>query len=178
MAGPKRRSRLPNIMDDFNRQALLGTLHSLRKQLERAFRPDTAAQGFRGSTPSTGHCAAVAVIVYELLGGVLVSTLIEGHSHWLNRLPLGGRALDVDLTGDQFGRPPVQIGDCGQLYPDVRVRKPDELTDETLLRARLVAERSSISEVVRAIDAALTRRAGTVREDSIQGYTPRSGSRA
>lgn len=127
------------------------TLEDLRRQLEGAFRPDTASPGFPGTTPSTGHCAAVAAIAHELLGGEMVSTLVQGHSHWINRIELNGQRIDVDLTGDQFERPPIQIGQPGDLYPGLRVRAPSELTAETLERARLLAERAGLVRVARAL---------------------------
>lgn len=145
-------------MDAVNKDALLEMLGSLRKQLERAFRPDTAAQGFPGATPSTGHCAAVATIIYELLGGEMLSALVEGHSHWLNRISASGKAMDVDLTGDQFGQSPILIEESGRLYFDARVREASELTDETLVRARRLAERAELAEAVRAIDGELEKR--------------------
>ena len=142
-----------------NTKSLRNSLESLRKRIEVGFQPDTAAQGFSGSTASTGHCAGVAAIVYVLLGGEMVSTLVEGHSHWLNRISAGGRWLDVDLTGDQFGRAPVQIEEAGRLYSNVRVRKSTELTKETLERARRVAEKADILEAARGIDAILMQHA-------------------
>lgn len=138
--------------------SLRESLERLRKTLEGGFQPDTAAPGFLGSTASTGHCAAVAVIVHALFGGVMISVLVEGHSHWLNRITNGGKSLDVDLTGDQFGRPPIQLEEAGQLYPDTRVRKAAELTKETLERARRLAERSGVVEAVHVIDTALRER--------------------
>jgi hypothetical protein len=56
------------------------------------------------------------------------------------------------------------------------VREHAELNDETLLRARLVAERADIVEAVRAIDSVLTRRSAAPR-DSSQGRTSHSRSR-
>src|SRR5688500_12788561 len=95
----------------------IDTMRELRRRLDGAFRPDTASEGFPGTTPSTGHCAAVAAIVHELVGGEMVSTLVQGHSHWINRLDCGGERIDVDLTGDQFGRAPIQVGRPDELYP-------------------------------------------------------------
>src|SRR5262245_3293172 len=93
-------------MNTHARDRLLKDLAVLRERLERAFRSDTAAAGYSGSAVSAGHCAAVAAIVHELLGGEFVSTTVHGQSHWLNRLYFDGQAADVDLTGDQFERPP------------------------------------------------------------------------
>lgn len=145
-------------MDVANRDTLLETLEALRKRLDRSFGPDTAAQVFHSPQPSTGHCAAVATIVCELLGGEMVSTLVEGHSHWLNRLKSGGRDVDVDLTGDQFGRPALQVADAGEIYPDTRVRSRTELTDETLARALLLAQRAELAEAAQAIEEQLRKR--------------------
>jgi hypothetical protein len=126
-------------------------LHELRRRLDPAFRPDTASNGFPDTTPSSGHCAAVAAIVHELLGGEMVSTLVHGHSHWINRLDEGGHKIDVDLTGDQFGRDAIQIGPPGTLYSGLRIRREAELTAETLERARLLAERSGLTQVEHAL---------------------------
>src|SRR5574341_1074674 len=80
---------------------LESTLSGLRGRLERAFSASTAAPGFSGSTASAGHCAAVSAILSKLIGGTMVSTRIEGQSHWFNRIQVGNREYDVDLTGDQ-----------------------------------------------------------------------------
>lgn len=121
------------------------SLYLLRGRLALAFAPDTAAAGFSQSVPSSGHCAAVAVIVHGLLGGELVSTKVDGQSHWFNRLPVDGGYLDVDLTGDQFGRAELQISAVGTLYPDTRVRALEELKKETTDRARLLAKRAGVA---------------------------------
>lgn len=136
----------------------ISTLKELRRRLDAAFRPDTASQGFPGTMPSTGHCAAVAAIVHELLGGEMISTLVQGHSHWINRIELNGQTIDADLTGDQFGRPPIQIGQPGELYPGLRVRASVELTPETLDRARLLAERAGLVDIARALARRLATR--------------------
>lgn len=145
-------------MDVMSIEATVESLTALRKRLEAAFRPDTASPGFPPGTSSSGHCAAVTAIVYELLGGEMISTRIESYSHWLNRLKLEGRLVDVDLTGDQFGRPPIQIGAAGELYPGTRVRTPEDLNDETLGRAMLLAKRAKLEEAVRAVEAEVGKR--------------------
>ncbi len=135
---------------------LLQRIRGLRSQLEKEFAPDTAAPGFAGNTPSTGHCAAVSTIIHEILGGDLVSAKVSGVSHWFNRLPgIDGLDLDVDLTGDQFGLSDVQVAAAGQLYPETRVRTFHELNYETLARARTLAARSGFPHVVAVIDRAL-----------------------
>ena len=112
--------------------------HELRKALEAVFSPDTAVPGSKTNPPSSGHCAAVALIVQALFGGQLVSTRLEGQSHWFNRID----DVDVDLTGDQFGYPPVQVGP--NIYPETRVRTEDEVRMETFIRAFRLAGKAGI----------------------------------
>lgn len=145
-------------MPAVNTRALEDTLSFIRAQLQRAFHPDTAAQGFPGTTPSTGHCAAVSAIVHELVGGKLISTTIGGHSHWLNRLTFSSEEFDVDLTGDQFGLPAIQIADADALYPQTRVRDGAELNVETLERTRVLAERAGFLNVAQVISSLLKHR--------------------
>ena len=113
----------------------------LRSALESAFSPETAFPGTHSDVPSSGHCAAVAAIVRRRLGGWLVSATVDNHSHWFNRLKAGKQLVDVDLTGDQFGRTPIQIAKFGRLYPGTRVRRPHELQVETLTRSELLEQR-------------------------------------
>jgi hypothetical protein len=119
-------------------------LTRLRAELEKAFGPDTAMPGSRGRGVSGGQCAAVAVIVYDKLGGSLVSTTVEGESHWFNRFRIGDATYDADITGDQWERPRIQIADRDRLYASTRVRRSDELNEETLRRAATLANRAGI----------------------------------
>ncbi len=144
--------------------ALSERLHVLRARLESHFAADTAAAAGSRSAPSAGHCAAVAVIVHAMFGGDYVSATVRGTSHWFNRVggPLG--PLWIDLTGDQFGR------DCVQLtleppYDTTHVRAENELMPETLERARLLASRAGLADVVVAISAAISESA-SLRSDA------------
>src|SRR5688572_28489855 len=119
-------------------------LKALRDRLESAFAADTAAPGYHGSTASGGHCAVVATIIHHLFGGLLVSARVNSTSHWFNRITLDRGELDVDLTGDQFGLPSVQMQTVGQLYPDARVRSYLDLNIETLERVARLARRSGL----------------------------------
>jgi hypothetical protein len=131
---------------------LRAELLKLRAGLEKSFSHDTALNGLRSDVPSAGHCAAAAVIVWKTLGGSFVSTSLEGMSHWFNRIQVDDQLLDLDITGDQFGYPAVQIKPAEQLYPYTRERSPDELNDETLQRAALLARRAGLSEVAAALE--------------------------
>lgn len=125
-----------------------------RKFIEPYFAPDTAAGGWQDDAiPSAGHCAALSAIIYhdlvdfvrDLEGRILcASAVVNGGSHWFNRFEILGEAWDVDLTGDQFGLPPVQVAKAGSLYEGTRVREFSELNEETLQRAALLAERAGI----------------------------------
>jgi FMN phosphatase YigB (HAD superfamily) len=134
--------------------SLLDPLREVRQRLEPAFAPDTAFIGSTGITPSAGHCAAVAAIVHRQLGGELLSTNIDGESHWFNRLEAPAGVWDVDLTGDQFGRPPVQAAPAGELYVPIRVRPFSDLRSETLERAARLATRAGLEEAARALQRA------------------------
>lgn len=91
------------------------------------------------------------MIVNRIYGGEFVSAVVDGCSHWFNRVVLCGRKVDVDLTGDQFGRHPVQVcllepDDSISLYEGERVRDPSELTESTVARAMILAERAGLTE--------------------------------
>lgn len=141
-----------------NADLLTGLAESLREQLAPAFSVQTAQPGTQGNTASAGHCAAVAAIVACSLGGQLVSTYVQGASHWFNRFGVGESQIEVDLTGDQFGRSAIQIGNSGELYGTVRVRSFDELNLETLRRARLLAERAGLLDVANFLHKEIFRR--------------------
>jgi hypothetical protein len=142
---------------DSHATLLSPTLLHLRGQLARAFRADTALPGSIGDVPSAGHCAAVAAIVHTELGGGLVSAIVDGQSHWFNRLELDGREFDVDLTGDQFGGDAVRVARKGSLYPGTRERTIRELNEETLLRASTLARRARVARAARELAGAAGR---------------------
>jgi hypothetical protein len=131
---------------------LRAELLELRARLDESFSPDTALNGLQSDVPSAGHCAAAAAIIWKTLGGSLVSTSLKGMSHWFNRIQADDQLLDLDITGDQFGYPAVQIKPAEELYPYTRERSPDELNDETLHRADLLARRAGLSEVAEALE--------------------------
>lgn len=134
---------------------LRARLVAMRRLLERAFSPETGRHSRVDVLPSFGHCAAVAALVFEKLGGSLVSTNVDGYSHWFNRLPVGNRLVDIDLTGDQFGRKTVQIAKAGQLYDGTKTRAFTELDEETLARARLLLNRAEKALLTSKGDAKL-----------------------
>lgn len=118
-------------------------LVSLRSDLDYVFAADTSAiqEQWTTRTPSAGHCAVVAILVRYLFGGDFVSTTIDGASHWFSRVPLEGIGHDMDVTGDQFGRPRIQIALMGGLYETARVRSIDDVNAGTWERYRTLTKR-------------------------------------
>lgn len=119
-------------------------ISELRHRLEAQFSPDTAYSGTRHGTASAGHCAIVAAITALTVGGQLVKTSVGGVSHWFNRLTDRGMTWDVDLTGDQFGLPAVQIAPEGHLYSDTKEADFSSLDRDTLRRAVVLADRAGL----------------------------------
>jgi hypothetical protein len=85
-----------------------------------------------------------AIVVKQKLGGELVSTRVGEESHWFNRVTVDGYTYDVDLTGDQFGFPPVQIASAGALYGEPQLRALSEVHQETMIRAGALAQRAGL----------------------------------
>jgi hypothetical protein len=133
-------------------------LAKLRQRLEQQFMPDTAYPGTVSPIPSAGHCAVVSVITMLKLGGGLASTTVQGESHWFNRLSDGRQLWDVDLTGDQFGLPPVQVEPTGSLYPNATSQTFDALNIETLARALRLAARADMQDVAGMLSDVLAQR--------------------
>jgi hypothetical protein len=127
-----------------SRPDLEKSLHSVREALQKAFGSDTSFPGTAYTCPSAGQCAAVAAIVYKEFGGNLVSAKVGNESHWFNRIPIRDKWFDIDLTGDQFGRPPIQVTMAGNLYPRTKLRRPDELNQETLERSFTLAQQAGL----------------------------------
>ena len=126
--------------------------HALRGLIEPHFGPETAAPGWTGKVPSAGHCAVVSALLSarglpdEPEARVeCVSVTLESGSHWFNRVTRGNLSVDIDLTGDQFGHSPVRVADPDDLYEErARLRKHEDLNEETLGRARMLAQKAGL----------------------------------
>lgn len=149
-------------------------LRRLRRRLEGAFANDTSAPGFPCTSPSSGQCAAVSTVLHFALGAEYASAQIDGLSHWFNRVHVGSSSLDVDLTGDQFGRPAIQQALSGTLYEGTRHRNPHELRAETLERAAKLADRAGLKRVRDKIMEELNSRRASEEVHSI-GIASRTG---
>lgn len=138
-----------------NLEILRRELEDLRAKLQPVFAKDTALPGSSETYLVAGHCAAVSIIVRELYGGEFVSTLVDGKSHWFNRLFLDGVPGEVDITADQFGFETVRIGFSSHLYSAPRVRLYMELNAETRRRAAKLARRAGLGEIAQVFDQQL-----------------------
>lgn len=152
-------ARAKEFLESFKTWADVGRcgerLATLRARLTPAFAPDTAYSGTvvggLGSAASAGHCAVVAAIVQAELGGLLLSTHVDGEEHWFNRVSAGNLWFDVDLTGDQFGRAEIQAGLPDQLYPSAVERSLGELQPEARDRAHRLARRAGLRKIAQRL---------------------------
>lgn len=73
----------------------------MTETIRRSWCRDTSAtpELWSPALPSRGQCAVTALVVQDILGGVLLRTTNFGESHYLNGLVDGSY---LDLTGDQF----------------------------------------------------------------------------
>lgn len=120
-----------------------------REWIEPHFMIDTSNPGT--STPvrsnADGHCAVVAYVVSRVFGGEMISVILGDGSHWFNRIIIGsGLAVDMDLTGDQFGLAKVRIelADSMYLQPPM-IRREHEIDTDTMRRIKLFAKRAHIN---------------------------------
>lgn len=136
----------------------LALLSNVRRALEPHFGPETAYPGTRSKIASAGHCAIVSAIAALTVGGGLASTTVKGVSHWFNRLSDGKHLWDVDLTGDQFDLPVIQVAPAGKLYPTTANESLAALNVETLQRALVLARRGGMGDSVAQLGKLLAER--------------------
>ena len=103
--------------------AIKNTLEPLREAMDAVFLCETAYGTCNDDAPSAGHCMIASMAVQDLFGGEIVGGEVNRTPHYWNRV--NGR--DLDLTGDQFGKAPIQVK-RGVLYPPGTVfsRQPHE----------------------------------------------------
>jgi len=121
---------------------------TLHQALEVSFSEDTRLFLSNPVTPSAGHCAVVSILLHQLFGAQMMSTYIGTQSHWFNRFLIDEKWLDVDLTGDQFGFPTIQIAISGTLYKQSRQRFMREVNTETRARLKLFRQKPAIQVLI------------------------------
>jgi hypothetical protein len=84
---------------------LRSELNVLRKAMDKVFSCDTAFGTCNNNSMSSGHCMLSALIVQDLYGGKIMTGSVDGIPHYWNKLC----HMEVDLTGDQFKKPKIQI---------------------------------------------------------------------
>lgn len=94
----------------------------------------SAAPSWTPDIPSAGQCAVTALLVQDLLGGVLLRGVVCGETHYWNRLPGGS---EVDFTAAQFAEYRLDVA------PEVRERSyvlgfPDTIRRYHTLRAAVL----------------------------------------
>lgn len=103
-----RGERVPAARGSANRTAstedLCRALAPLREAMELVFSCDTAYGTCKSYNPAAAHCFLASALLQDLYGGQIVHGEINGVPHYWCKI---GRRY-VDLTGDQFGRPPIQ----------------------------------------------------------------------
>jgi hypothetical protein len=67
------------------------------------------------------------------------SAVMNGESHWYLRIQLADTAVDVDITADQFGLSPIQVG--LDIYPDSKERHENEIDEDTRRRFSILKTR-------------------------------------
>lgn len=80
-------------------------LNTIRKAMDKIFSCNTAFGTCNNNSMASGHCMLSALIIQDMYGGKIISGAVDGIPHYWNRLC----HLDVDLTGDQFRKPKIQI---------------------------------------------------------------------
>lgn len=127
-----------------NLQELEAFTKNLRSKLLIIWADDTRAPNSTTQTLSAGHCAVTARLIKELLpASRMVSTKIEGQSHWFNQVAMNGYFWTLDLTPDQFD-PEVEyiLTNAPEgPYTSPKVRNISEINEETNSRYRLLQSR-------------------------------------
>ena len=100
--------------------ALKKELKSIRKAMDKVFACDTAYGDCNNNSMASGHCMLVSLVLQDLYGGKIKGGEVNGIPHYWNAFC----HHDVDLTGDQFKKPPIQVKK-GELYKGGYIFKRD-----------------------------------------------------
>ena len=95
-------------------------LKTLREAMDKVFACDTAYGDCNNNSMASGHCMLSSLLVQDLYGGDIKGGEVKGVPHYWNTFC----HHDVDLTGDQFNKKPIQVKK-GELYKGGYVFKRD-----------------------------------------------------
>lgn len=125
-AGQGSRAHLFRLVGSVNRADhadLSSELAPIRHAMEQVFDCSTSFGDCSLERPSTGHCFLASMFLQDTFGGEILFGEVEKIPHYWNRID----GLEIDLTGDQFRQPAVQVR-RGALRPSKFVfeRKPQQ----------------------------------------------------
>jgi hypothetical protein len=110
----------------------------LETAIRRAWSAETSsAPDWTLMAPSRGQCAVTALLVQDYFGGDLLRAVVDGVSHYWNRI----NGDEIDFTRDQFGR--FEITEIETRSRAYVLSFPDTLMRYELLKQRV---QSSITE--------------------------------
>lgn len=96
-----------------DKRELKRQLKSIREAMDRVFACDTAYGDCNNNSMASGHCMLSSLVLQDMYGGSIKGGEVNGIPHYWNTFC----EHDVDLTGDQFKKPPIQVKK-GELYRD------------------------------------------------------------
>jgi hypothetical protein len=101
-----------------SQKSLKASLQKIRDAMDPVFSCETVWGDCHADRPSAGHCFMAALAVQDMLGGTIqfgeVETPGGSTPHYWNKIG----AWEMDITGDQFREPEVQIK-RGELRPSL-----------------------------------------------------------
>ena len=108
------------------------SISELAAQFQSAWSAETATIWTVEENPALGQCSVTALVVQDLLGGVILKTRVGPHWHFYNLLD-GER---LDLTSSQFGAPIA--------YDDIGSSREEALADTSLAQLEALREALAI----------------------------------
>jgi hypothetical protein len=103
-------NRVGGKAKSWSKSDLQAEILQIREAMDPVFSCSTVWGDCKEDAPSAGHCFMASVALQDMLGGKILFGSVKFDdgdvSHYWNKI---GR-LEVDVTGDQFREPDVQIG--------------------------------------------------------------------
>jgi len=130
-------------------QDVCRALAPLREAMELVFSCETAYGTCKSYNPAAAHCFMASSLLQDLYGGEIVEGSVDGVPHYWAKV---GRRY-VDLTGDQFGRPPIQCSTRSP-YPVKRTfpRQPSERDEgDAMVQRKYDLFKSRVAQALRGM---------------------------